>query len=188
MTKKAIKFDDGYYHEKHKPVMAWWFCDERNRLGYCHNDIVSPGKKIEMMTALPQSEPWSARQGPVLCEQGMHASKRLSDAFWHEKGFILWRVKLEGDMNVGRNKIAARYRTHLASVNILPILLKVIDEFLIGYNHDKNYDMYVPLIEIAYIACDETGEVKKRGIFKKFWARVEDLVWKELKENGYEEV
>ena len=54
--------------KKEKKVLAWHFVSNDKKLGYDDGRIVKAGKT------------YSCKGKPVLCENGMHASKRLIDA------------------------------------------------------------------------------------------------------------
>jgi hypothetical protein len=55
---------------------------------------------------------------PVLCRAGLHASKKLSDAFGYVFGDYVCRVELSGEMKEGRTKISASQRRVLGVVNL----------------------------------------------------------------------
>lgn len=61
---------------------------------------------------------------PKLCEHGLHASKRPSQALAYAKGDWIWLVELSGDMDIGDDKIAAQTRTYIKGLQIEELLRK----------------------------------------------------------------
>lgn len=50
---------------------------------------------------------------PVLCEHGLHASKRAIDALQYAPGSFLWIVELSGEIVEGADKVVATERTYI---------------------------------------------------------------------------
>jgi hypothetical protein len=82
-------------------MKAWYFSNECKKLRYHDN------RKIELGVT------HKVDCKPVLCESGLHASKRLIDALEYAPGPILWRVELGGEIEVGDDKVVATERTYI---------------------------------------------------------------------------
>ena len=91
-------------------MMGWHFTDEFEELRF------GDGRKIKVgITHTVDCE-------PILCQQGLHASKTVFDALREAPGTILHRVRLEGKIVHGKDKSAATSRTYLARIDAGPIL------------------------------------------------------------------
>ena len=83
-----------------KSVLGWWFAaSDALPNGDGRNIVVG-----ETLTVNPPV---------VLCERGLHASRRLIDALSYAPGEILYRVRLGGTVIHGDNKMVATERTAL---------------------------------------------------------------------------
>jgi len=91
-------------------MKAWHFIREDKKLGYSDNRIVKTGRTYKCKGAL------------VLCENGLHGSKRLIDALYYAPGPILCRVELSGEIIHSHDKSVARIRTVLKLQDISTIL------------------------------------------------------------------
>jgi hypothetical protein len=79
-------------------MLGWHFLREDKRLRWGSTEIVKPGK-------------WLRVEGDLLmCEHGLHASKRAIDALEYAPGPIICRVELRGDMIHDTDKSVARER------------------------------------------------------------------------------
>jgi hypothetical protein len=94
-----------------KTIKAWYFSDESKKLRYGDGREIKLGVTHEVDVA------------PVLCARGLHGSVRILNALEYAPGPIVWRVELSGDMDVGKDKIAATRREYIAGgVNVEHIL------------------------------------------------------------------
>ena len=91
-------------------MKAWHFTASDRRLGYDDGRLVEPGKTLVHPGEL------------VLCESGLHASKRLIDALQYAPGPYVWRVELGGTILRGSDKLVASARTALWGVDATDIL------------------------------------------------------------------
>ena len=91
-----------YYH----------FINNNKRLGYGDDRIVKVGRTYKVGCQ------------PVLCESGLHASKRLIDALRYAPGPILCKVELGGTIIFGDDKVVATERTVVAMADVSEILRK----------------------------------------------------------------
>lgn len=81
-----------------KKVQAWHFIRENRRLRWGHHGVVKPGKLLKV--AGP----------PILCERGLHASRRLIDALRYAPGPVVCRVELSGEILEDSDKLVATER------------------------------------------------------------------------------
>ena len=91
-------------------MLAWHLLSEDKRLGYGDGRLVEVGQTLE------------CEGDPELCSNGMHGSVRLIDALTYASGPIVCRVKIEGDVIEGYNKICGRRRTVLWMLDATRIL------------------------------------------------------------------
>lgn len=59
---------------------------------------------------------------PEVCSKGLHASVNLFDALKYAPGPILYLVELDGDVDIGCDKVAATKRTYLAEFDATEVL------------------------------------------------------------------
>jgi hypothetical protein len=81
-------------------MKAWYFSGKDCRLRYGDNRRIEAGFFH------------TVDYKPILCEQGLHGSKRILDALSYAPGPVVWRVKLSGDVVVGDDKVAATNREY----------------------------------------------------------------------------
>ena len=91
-------------------MLAWHFLSEDKRLGNGDGRLVEVGVPLE------------CKGDPVLCDNGMHGSVRLIDALRYASGPIVCRVKIEGDVIEGDDKLCGRRRTVLWMMDATQIL------------------------------------------------------------------
>lgn len=91
-------------------MLAWHFLSEDKRLGNGDGRVVEVGATLE------------CKGDPVLCDNGMHGSVRLIDALRYASGPIVCRVKIEGDVIEGDDKLCGRRRTVLWMLDATQIL------------------------------------------------------------------
>jgi hypothetical protein len=84
------------------PIEAWKFLRESRCLGYDDNRPVEMGVPLEV------------DGHPVLCERGIHASRRAIDALQYAESAIVARVACEGEIVEGADKLACTRLTPLA--------------------------------------------------------------------------
>ena len=93
-----------------KPIKAWYFAPEGNRLGYGDNRPIRIGLTHTVDCT------------PKACVQGLHASEHIIDALKHANTSNLYRVELSGKMGVGDDKIAAQSRKYLQHYDVESLL------------------------------------------------------------------
>jgi hypothetical protein len=91
-------------------MQAWHFLSEDKRLGFNDGRVVEVGLPLECEGDL------------ALCKNGMHGSVRLIDALYYASGPIVCRVKIEGDVIEGDDKLCGRRRTVLWWIDATRIL------------------------------------------------------------------
>lgn len=83
-------------------IEAWKFLHDDRRLGY------GDGRLVEVGVTLTVDGP------PLLCERGIHASRRAIDALQYAETAIVARVACEGEIVEGVDKLACTRLTPLA--------------------------------------------------------------------------
>ena len=96
-----------------KPVYGWHFLREDGKLNYPPHAKVKVGKTLK------------AKGDLVMCQNGMHFSKRPIDALSYAPGAILCYVKASGEIIHDTDKSVARERTALWIYNAEEILHRV---------------------------------------------------------------
>ncbi len=89
-----------------EPILAWHFLQDSRRLQY--------GRRIKPITV---GETLTVKRKPVLCEWGLHASRRLIDALNYAPGNVICRVLVGGTVVEGSDKIAGTTRTVVAMID-----------------------------------------------------------------------
>jgi len=111
-----------------KTIKAWHFCRrDKKRLRTSNGDLL-----------IPKDGEWLKHEGGVkMCYTGLHASKRLIDAFAYASATTICRVELRDIVEEGEDKLVARERRVLWSIDGEEVLrafarrcaLDVIDEW-----------------------------------------------------------
>ena len=90
--------------------MLGWYFTQTEKLRYGDNRAIAVG-----VTHTVDCE-------PVLCEAGLHASRRLIDALKFAPGVILYRVRLGGKIIHGDDKSVATERTYIKRLDADKVL------------------------------------------------------------------
>ncbi len=91
----------------------WYFSAENKRLRYGDDRKIKIG-----ITHTVEGK-------PVLCQNGLHASKNILDALSYAPGNVVWRVGLSGDIFHSENKSVATARIYLeGGIDVSSILRK----------------------------------------------------------------
>ena len=96
--------------EDSKRILGWHFCNEDMLLGYGDGRKIVDGKTL------------SVKGTPVLCDHGLHASKKLIDALYFAQGSILCRVEVWGNLKVDNDKLVGTHRKCLWHLDISNLL------------------------------------------------------------------
>lgn len=103
-----------------------------------------------------------------LCSNGLHASKKLSDALAHAPGPVVYRVALSGDrVNdtslIPPRKTAARHRTYLSGgVDITPFLMDYLRTLLWdAYRQNPKLWPRMPKQVLRYLETANPGTVRR---------------------------
>ena len=91
-------------------MKAWYFSTKSKRLQYDDNRSIEAGLTHKVT------------RKPVLCNAGLHGSKRIIDALSYAPGPIVWRVELGGEMAIGDDKISATERHYLWGYDATDVL------------------------------------------------------------------
>lgn len=92
-----------------KKIRAWWFSAGRT---LPHGD----GREISVGAT------HKVKGLPVLCQYGLHGSRRIIDALTYAPGKLLWRTEHAGDVVEGDDKLVSTERRYLAVVDATEIL------------------------------------------------------------------
>ena len=93
-------------------MKAWHFSNEDCKLNYGDGRLIEVGVTHKVDCT------------PVLCSQGLHASKKVLDALQYAPSATLWRVELGGKIVCGDDKCVATERTYLQKIDTTDILFK----------------------------------------------------------------
>ena len=91
-------------------MKAWYFSNADRRLRYGDDRLIEPGTTHTVTCDL------------VMCEAGLHASKRIMDALKYAPGPYVWRVELGGDILKDDDKAVATERTYLWGYDATDVL------------------------------------------------------------------
>lgn len=95
----------------HDPVLAWHFLRDDRHLQY--------GRRTKPITV---GETLTVKRKPVLCEWGLHASRRVHDALTYAPGNVICRVLVGGTIVEGYDKLAGTTRTVIAMIDAEALL------------------------------------------------------------------
>jgi len=91
-------------------MLAWYFAQKSEELQYGDNRKIVLGETHKV-------------DGPLeLCKKGLHASERLLDALKYAPGNILFKVRLEGELLIGHDKVCATERTYIQRLDATEVL------------------------------------------------------------------
>ena len=89
-------------------IRAWWFGGDE----LPHGD----GRAVTEGCTLTVEGP------PVLCQHGLHGSRRVYDALKYASGSVLWRVEIGGDVVEGNDKLCGTERKHIKRLDVTGVL------------------------------------------------------------------
>src|SRR5688572_295494 len=100
---------------------------------------------------------------PKVCEIGLHGSIRPLDALKYAPGTILYLVDIDGDLDIGTDKIAGTQRKYIAEFDARPLLIRfacdcALDNIKLIKPYTDKYDLIVdflknPTARAAYAAA-----------------------------------
>lgn len=93
-------------------MKAWYFSTLDKRLRYRDNRLIVQG------------ETHSIKGKPELCKNGLHGSINLIDALGYAPGPYLWYVDIDGDVDIGKDKICGTDRKYIKGIDASDILRK----------------------------------------------------------------
>ena len=115
------------------------------------NGFLAYGDKLPIEPGYIYHEPGE----PVLCQRGLHASKRPIDALRYAPGFILSKVYLSGEVIRGNDKSVATHREVIAVANVEHILREFARKCALDVIHLWD----APNVVVRYL---ETGDESLR--------------------------
>ena len=109
-------------------MKAFYFAKEDKKLRYDDNREIIVG------------ETHSVKGEIKICKNGLHASEKLIDALKCAPGCILYLVELSGDMDIGKDQVAAMSRKYLAEFDAADLLREFArKQALINIHKAKKY-------------------------------------------------
>ena len=127
-------------------MKAFWFSKQDCKLQYGDGRMAEVGVTHTVEGEL------------VLCERGLHASKRLLDAVKYAPDSMLWLVDVDGCID-GQDKLCGRSRTYLAKFNAEDVLREfarkqalINIEKIKPHCSQKNYDLIIQWLETGDMA------------------------------------
>jgi hypothetical protein len=136
-------------------MKAWYFSGKDCRLRY------GDDRKIEAGAF------HTVDYKPILCEQGLHGSKRILDALSYAPGPVVWRVKLTGDVVVGDDKVAATNREYQWGYDATEVLRRFARKCALDVIHLWD----APDVVVQYL---KTGDESLRAAT---WAAARAAAW-----------
>jgi hypothetical protein len=96
--------------QKQGRMKAYYFSNEQRKLAY------DDGREIKV------GETHTVDCKPILCQQGLHASKEPFDALQYASGSYLYEVELAGEIVEGDNKVVATSRTYVKEIDATELM------------------------------------------------------------------
>lgn len=138
-----------------QPIEAWHFLPDDRRMQFGRRQRVIPGKTYRV------------RGDPVLCEHGLHASRRAIDALTYAPGNVVCRVRVSGAIIEDTDQLVASARAVLWMADATDTLRAFARWCALEVAH--LWDM--PPIVRQYL---ETGDESIRTVA---WAVARDTAW-----------
>ena len=152
-------------------MKAWYFNSKDRKLRYGDNRIIKAGLTHKVT------------RKPVLCNAGLHGSKRIIDALSYAPGPIVWRVELGGEMAIGDDKISATERHYLWGYDATDVLRRFARKCALDVIHLWD----APDVVIQYLktgdenlraaARDAAWAVARDAARAAAWAVARDAAW-----------
>lgn len=145
-------------------IKAWWFTNSRK---------------------LPNGDGRQIRVGRVhkhkgellICQSGLHASKRIIDALRYAKGSILCRVECSGDVIEQDDKLVCSERKYLAIVDAEDMLRKFARLCALDVIHLKTGDERAGASDASWAARAASWAASKAASRVAAWAVAKDASW-----------
>lgn len=98
---------------KEQPIIGFHFIKRKGKLDYDNKKAAEVGG----------TERFNGT--PILCQKGLHASRKLKDAYGYMKGLRVRVVKSWGTIHERHDKYATQYRKILSSRDLAPDMLEI---------------------------------------------------------------
>jgi hypothetical protein len=155
---------------KEKRIACWHWLAEDKRLRWGTKEKVRVGRT------------YTATGPLVMCENGMHGSRRLLDALQYAPGGVLCKVEIWGEIQEGDDKLVGRHRKVLSMVNAEKMLHEAACHFA---------EEALTAAKITDERCWNAIKVKRAWLAGKAtdkeldtaWAAAGDTAWE--KQNAY---
>ena len=93
-----------------KPIKCWHFLRDDKRLRWGTKEVVEVGKT------------YTAKGDIVMCENGMHGSRKILDALYYAPGSLCCRVEIWGEVQEEGDKLVGRNRKVLQMIDAEDVL------------------------------------------------------------------
>jgi hypothetical protein len=144
-----------------KKYLCWHFLQDNKRLRWGTEEVVEEGKT------------YTAKDKPVLCENGMHGSEDILDALQYAPGSVICLVEIWGQVKQGGDKLVGQNRKVLKMIDGRELLHKFARECAL--HSVKHYWHDAPDVVVRYL---ETGDEKMRAAAR---AAARDAAWASAK-------
>ena len=123
-------------------MRAYYFSESNKKLRYGDDRQIRKGRTHKV------------KGEPVMCEHGLHASKRALDALGYAPGSYLWVVEMAGKIVEGDDKVVATERAYIDGFEASDLLREfarkqalINIEKIYKYCSKKDYDLIVKYLE-----------------------------------------
>jgi len=152
-------------------MKAWYFADNNRKLRYGDNRPIVIG------------ETHTVDCNPILCKQGLHGSVSIMDALSYAPGPVLYLVDINGDIDVGEDKICGSSRTYLMGFDASDMLFEAARMFaLVNIENIKpytnKYDLIVEYLKTGNSDLRSAAESAARSAaISAAWSAAESAAW-----------
>ena len=139
-------------------MRAYYFSESNKKLRYGDDRQIRKGRTHKV------------KGEPVMCEHGLHASKRALDALGYAPGSYLWVVEMAGKIVEGDDKIVATERAYIDGFEASDLLREfarkqalINIEKIYKYCSKKDYDLIVKYLETGDPNIQDAAESAARS-------------------------
>ena len=141
-----------------KPIKCWHFLQNNKRLQWGTKEVVKVGKT------------YTCKGNIVMCENGLHGSRKILDALSYAPGSICCRVEIWGEAIEGNDKLVGRNRKVLSIIDATEILRKFARMCALDVIHL----WYPPDVVVRYL---KTGDESLRDAAGDAAWAAKDAIW-----------
>ena len=139
-------------------MRAYYFSESNKKLRYGDDRQIRKGRTHKV------------KGEPVMCEHGLHASKRALDALGYAPGSYLWVVEMAGKIVEGDDKVVATERAYIDGFEASDLLREfarkqalINIEKIYKYCSKKDYDLIVKYLETGDPNIQDAAESAARS-------------------------